>query len=160
MWAPRLEIARGTSAALSGRMHKPLLAAAALLAMVAPAAADQGTQKLGQSYDLPQREHKKQLPHDSETAKPKSLTLAQVAAVVKARGEEVAYCWDRLPPSQRVAGTALLRFSIEPSGKVAELAIGGDAPDAAVSCLSDCARRWAFPAAEVKSDLEYPIRLK
>lgn len=148
---------------LAVRMHKPILAAAILLAMVAPAAADQGpvaTQKLGQSYDLPQREHKKQLPKDSETAKQKSLTLAQVAAVVKARGEEVAYCWDRLPPSQRVAGTAVLRFSIEPTGKVADLAIAGDAPDAAVSCLSDCARRWAFPAADVKSELEYPIRLK
>ncbi|MBV8760551.1 MAG: AgmX/PglI C-terminal domain-containing protein [Deltaproteobacteria bacterium] len=143
-------------------MSKPILAAAVLLALVAPAAADQGpvNLKLGQAYDLPQREHKKQLPKDSETAKPKMLSLAQVAAVVKARGEEVAYCWDRLPPSQRVAGTAVLKFSIEPTGKVADLAIAGDAPDAAVSCLSDCARRWAFPAADAKSELEYPIRLK
>lgn len=143
-------------------MSKPILAAAILLAMVAPAAADQGTVnlKLGQSYDLPQRDHKKQLPKDSETAKPKTLSLSQVAAVVKARGEEVAYCWDRLPPSQRVAGTAVLRFSIEANGKVADLAIAGDAPDAAVSCLSDCARRWAFPTADAKSELEYPIRLK
>jgi hypothetical protein len=149
-------------------MLKPLLAVAAvttLLGTVAPAAAEPGTNaaasfKLGQAYDLPQREHKKQLPHDNEVAKPKSLTLSQVAAVAKQRHEEVAYCWDRLPPSQRIAGTAVLKFSIDPSGKVAELAVEGDAPDAAVSCLSDCARRWAFPAADVKSDIEYPIRLR
>jgi hypothetical protein len=149
-------------------MLKPLLAVAAvttLLGTVAPAAAEPGNPspslKLGQAYDLPQREHKKQLPQDgNEVAKPKSLTLAQVAAVAKQRHEEVAYCWDRLPPSQRIAGTAVLEFSIEPSGKVAELAIAGDAPDAAVSCLSDCARRWAFPAADVASQLEYPIRLR
>jgi len=135
-----------------------------LFGTVAPAAADPGTSspslKLGQAYDLPQREHKKQLPHDTEVAKARTLTLSQVAAVAKQRHDEVSYCWDRLPPSQRVAGTAVLKFSIDPSGKVADLAIEGDAPDAAVSCLSDCARRWAFPAADAASQLDYPIRLR
>ena len=148
-------------------MLKPLLAVAAvttLLGTVAPAAADRGTSspslKLGQSYDLPQREHKKQLPHDTEVAKARTLTLSQVAAVAKQRNEEVAYCWDRLPPSQRIAGTALLEFSIDASGKVTDLAIAGNAPDAAVSCLSDCARHWAFPAADAATQIEYPIRLR
>src|SRR4051794_33786247 len=104
-------------------MLKPLLAVATvttLLGTVTPAAADRGnsaaaaaptapTFRLGQAYELPQREHKKQLPHDTEVAKARSLTLSQVAAVAKQRHEEVAYCWDRLPPSQRVAGTAVLK---------------------------------------------------
>ena len=150
-------------------MLKTLAAAIAILGAVAlPAAADRGqpsasmtlTGKLGADYELHRRDHKKETPKDSETKATKSLTLAQVAAVAKLRHEEVSYCWDRLPPSQRIAGTAVLRFSIEPSGKVAELAITGDAPDAATSCLADCARRWMFPAADAKSEIEYPIRLR
>jgi hypothetical protein len=150
-------------------MMKTLAAAIAILGAVAvPAAADRGqpsmtiTANLGAEYGLHRRDHKKELPkEDVETAKaPKSLTLAQIAQVAKVRHEEVAYCWDRLPPSQRIAGTAVLRFSIEPSGKVADLAITGDAPDAATSCLADCARRWMFPAADVKTEIDYPIRLR
>jgi len=153
-------------------MMKTLAAALAILGAVAvPAAADRGqpstsmtiTSKLGTDFDLHRRDHKKQLPKDDRetaSATAKSLSLAQVAQVAKVRHEEVAYCWDRLPPSQRIAGTAVLRFSIEPSGKVAELAISGDAPDAATSCLADCARRWMFPAAAAKSEIDYPIRLR
>src|SRR6187455_3476269 len=129
-------------------MLKTLAAALAILGAVAlPAAADRGqpsmtiTAKLGADYGLHRRDHKKELPKDdAETATAtasKSLSLAQVAKVAKVRHEEVAYCWDRLPPSQRIAGTAVLKFSIEPSGKVADLAISGDAPDAATSCLAD-----------------------
>jgi hypothetical protein len=151
-------------------MLKTLAAALAILGAVAvPAAADRGqpstsmtlTAKLGTDYDLHRRDHKKELPKDADAAKvTKALTIAQIAAVAKVRHEEVAYCWDRLPPSQRIAGTAVLRFSVEPTGKVAEIAVSGDAPDAATSCLADAARSWVFPATDAKSELEYPIRLR
>ena len=152
-------------------MLKTLAAALAILGAVAvPAAADRGqpsmtiTAKLGADYGFHRRDHKKELPKDdAKTATAtaaKSLSLAQVAQVAKIRHEEVAYCWDRLPPSQRIAGTAVLWFSIEPSGKVADLAISGDAPAAATSCLADCARRWMFPAAEAKTEIDYPVRLR
>ena len=153
-------------------MLKTLAAVATILGTVAIASADRGPSKktdlslarkpaLGTSYDLPRRDHAKSLPQEvADAQKFHPLTLAQVASVARLRHEEIAYCWDRLPPSQRTPGTAIMKFSIEPSGAVAAVDITGDAPDAAVSCLSDCAKRWMFPATDAGTEIDYPITLR
>jgi hypothetical protein len=117
---------------------------------------------LGADYDLKRRDHKSTMPTDSATqvAKVRTVTEAQVGQVVKIRRGEVEYCWDRLPPSQRIAGTAVMHFTIAPEGKVAAIEMTGDAPSEAASCLAETAKRWTFPVVDAESLVEFPIWMR
>jgi hypothetical protein len=139
------------------------LAAVAVLVLAAPVFAAPAPKpvKKGDSYDLPQRNHKASVPRaEVAVAKVAAVTDAMVAKVAKARHGEVEYCWERLPSSQRVKSTVVLHFAIEPSGEVAAIDVGGDAPAEAASCIAELAHRWTFPAVAAKTSIAYPIRLR
>ena len=88
------------------------------------------------------------------------LSQAQVGQVVKDRLADLDYCWSRMLTGERVPGTAVLKLSIEMTGEVAAIDVGGDVPDGACSCIETAAKRWTFPATSIASDVEYPVSLK
>ena len=139
---------------------------AMLLASAAPVLADGKPVKkpaVGDDYDCLQhkRDRRTNVPRTQDVAaKTTTVTEAMVAKVAKVRHGEIEYCWERLPQSQRVAGTAVLTFSIDPDGTVTDVVGKGDAPREATSCIADLAHRWTFPAVEGKSVVEYSIRLR
>jgi hypothetical protein len=142
---------------------KSLAAIVAILAFAAPVLADRGVppKKIGDDYGLHRRDRRANVPRADDTAaKVTIVTEAMVAKVAKVRRGEVEYCWERLPSTQRIAGTAVLRFAIEPDGSVAAVDFSGDAPGAAAACIADLAHRWTFPAMDAKSVVEYAIRLR
>jgi hypothetical protein len=97
----------------------------------------------------------------SDRSEPKSLSDAQVAAVVKSHLDEVNACWKRLPPRERAADTqVVLALSIAPKGEICDMTLITDAPADARTCIADAVHRWTFPAAELASDIEYPIALR
>jgi hypothetical protein len=161
---------------------KTITAVIALLgALAAPAAADRGHAKpaaarlvaqaavadpfkslaRGTGFDLSRRDRAAALPTEAkQEIKLLPLTDAQVSQTVKVRGEDVNFCWDRLPKSMRVASTAVLHLQIEADGKVTSVTVDGDAPDEATSCIRDAAASWVFPRADVPSTVEHAIRLR
>jgi hypothetical protein len=88
------------------------------------------------------------------------LSQAQVGQVVKDRLADLDYCWSRMLTGERVPGTAVLKLSIEMTGEVAAIDVGGDVPDGACACIETADRRWTFPTAAIASDVEYPVTLK
>jgi hypothetical protein len=112
----------------------------------------------GESYVLGAR--KNQVPVAEEQPKQKSLTDAQIANVVNSHLSEVQYCWNRLPAKQRAQDASIvLALSIAPKGDIVDKTLIGDAPAEVKACVGDAIGRWAFPAVELASDIEYPISL-
>ena len=87
------------------------------------------------------------------------LTEAQVGQVVKWKRGRLEYCYRRLPAAQRTGGAIALRFVIEPDGKVASVAVGSDSARLS-RCVEKAAKAWTFPAAEARTELEYPVVLQ
>lgn len=86
------------------------------------------------------------------------LSNADAGEVIKAHEGELEYCWNRLPASKRSAASAFtLHLAIDPRGKVTALSLGGDAPAALSKCLNTAAKRWLFPIADTKSEIDYPL---
>lgn len=146
--------------ALAGRARVPAKPAPAPAA--APAEEDLFKKlPMGDGFDLTRRERAANLPGEAvKEVKLRSLTDAQVAQTFKVRGEEINFCWDRLPSSQRIAGTAVLRLQVEAEGKVTSAEISGDAPSEAASCIREAAEHWVFPRADVPSQVEHAVRLR
>jgi hypothetical protein len=114
----------------------------------------------GESYGLT-RNRKTALPVEAApVVELAGLSQAQVGVVVKDRLADLDYCWSRMLTGERVPGTAVLKLSIEMTGEVAGIDVGGDVPDGACSCIETAARRWTFPAAAIASEVEYPVTLK
>lgn len=125
---------------------------------------DLGKVSLGESYDIlkPGRTSARTaLPGEAEmVVVPRSLSQAQVAAVVKAKSADLDYCWQRLSIIDRVPSTAVLKLKIDVMGNVTSLAIGGDAPASVNACLKEAVPHWVFPEAETKSELAYPVAFR
>lgn len=125
---------------------------------------DLGKVSLGENYDVlkPGRgSARTALPGEAEMViVPRSLSQQQVASVVKEKGSELDYCWQRLSIIDRVPSTAVLKLKIDVAGKVTSLAIGGDAPAAVNACLKETVPHWVFPEAETKSELSYPVAFR
>jgi hypothetical protein len=140
---------------------KPL-AILAFLTATAPAYA--GSPKCGESYDLAPRHAVVPKPAEDKAAaapdKNHSLSDAQVAKVVADRLADIGHCWTKLPPKDRVDGTAILRLVVAPKGDVLDVALGGDVPSGAQPCMKDAIGRWVFPATEIASQVEYPVALR
>lgn len=141
--------------------------AATLLAVVAsPVLADNKKDtafpklNCGENYVL--GVHKNLPPAEKEAvAKPKSLSEAQIAEVMKAHLDEVQYCWNRLPAKLRGSDASLtVSLSVAPKGDVIDKTLVGDAPQEAKACIAGLVDRWQFPAAELASDVEYPVALR
>lgn len=118
---------------------------------------------MGESFDLVPR--RAALPRESEAieaaARPKLLTEAQVATVVTKRLADVQHCWNKLPQAQRIdACTAMLKLTVEASGSVTAIELGGDVPAGAHRCITQAVSRWSFPTAEAQSEIEYGISLR
>jgi hypothetical protein len=159
-------------------MNKTLAIVAVIGSLAAPALADRGrllpvtkpsaamadpikSLPLGTGYGLSRRDRLAALPTETpKEIKLRPLTDAQVAQTLKVRGEEVNFCWDRLPPSQRIAGTAILHFQIEAEGKVTTVEVSGDAPSEAQSCIREAAEHWVFPRADVPTTIDHALRLR
>jgi hypothetical protein len=91
----------------------------------------------------------------------KSLSQAQVASVVQSHMDEIQACWNMLPKAQRAdAAVADLRLTISETGAVTDIELGGDVPAAAHKCMTSAVSRWAFPATETTSEVEYGIALR
>jgi hypothetical protein len=96
----------------------------------------------------------------AEDTEPKSLTDAQVAAVVKAHFGEVDACWKKLPAKDRAADSSVvLGLSIAAGGNVIDTTIISDAPAETRSCIAGVTRDWQFPTVELASDIEYTLTL-
>jgi hypothetical protein len=153
-----------TVVALLGTVAAPAFADRGRLIPVAKPAATIDAIKclpLGTGYGLARRDRVAALPGEAlKEIKLRPLTDAQVAQTLKVRGEEVNFCWDRLPPSQRVAGTAVMHLQIEADGKVTSVELTGDAPDEAMSCIRDAAANWVFPRADVPTTIDHALRLR
>jgi hypothetical protein len=86
------------------------------------------------------------------------LTEAQVGDVVRSHRTELDYCWSRLPAAQRREGGSFdLRLMIEPKGTVTSVALGGDAPASLGKCVAGAAKRWTFPVADTRTEIEYAV---
>ena len=96
---------------------------------------------------------------DAETFEAKGLKENQVTAIVRERSEDLEYCWLKLPPSKRVVSAAILHLSIGTTGKVATVEVNGDLPAGVGKCITQMAGRWAFPAADVASEIDHGIML-
>jgi hypothetical protein len=91
---------------------------------------------------------------------PKSLSDAQVAAVVKAHFGEVDACWKKLPAKDRAGDSSVvLGLSIAAAGNVIDTTIISDAPAETRSCIAGITREWQFPTVELASDIEYSLTL-
>lgn len=145
-----------------------VVAAALLGSLASPALADQGIIRdkrafpklnCGESFVLGARQ--KQVPAEAAPVeKPKTLSEAQIAEVMKSHLEDVHYCWNRLPAKLRAQdASVMLSLSIAPKGDVLDTTTRGDAPSEAKACLAAAARRWAFPAAQIASEIEYPVAM-
>ena len=122
---------------------------------------DLGKAALGESYDVLKPGRRTALPGEAELViVPRSLTQIQVGEVVKEKRAELDYCWQRLGVLDRVPSTAVLKLKIDVSGNVTSLAIGGDAPAVVNACLKETVPHWAFPEAETKSDVAYPVAFR
>jgi hypothetical protein len=122
---------------------------------------DLGKTALGESYDVLKPGRRTALPGEAELViVPRSLTQIQVGEVVKEKRAELDYCWQRLGVLDRVPSTAVLKLKIDVSGNVTSLAISGDAPAIVNACLKECVPHWAFPEAETKSDVAYPVAFR
>jgi hypothetical protein len=124
---------------------------------------DLGKVSLGESYDVlkPGRAQRTALPGEAELViVPRSLTQIQVGAVVKEKRAELDYCWQRLAILDRVPSTAVLKLKIDASGAVTSLVVGGDAPAVVNACLKETVPHWAFPEAETKSEVSYPVAFR
>lgn len=122
---------------------------------------DLGKTALGESYDVLKPGRRAALPGEAEMLIiPRSLTQIQVGEVVKEKRAELDYCWQRLGVLDRVPSTAVLKLKIDAEGKVTSLAIGGDAPAVVNACLKETVPHWAFPEAETKSDVAYPVAFR
>ena len=117
---------------------------------------------LGESFDLAPR--RSALPEGDEplpVARPKSLTDAQIARVMKKQLGDVEYCWNRLPaPARKTDTTAVITLSVEMTGVVSGVEVDSDVPASAQKCISACAARWVFPIAEASSQVEYAVALR
>jgi hypothetical protein len=158
---------------LTNRAARFVVAATLLAAAATPVLADKGigrTDKTdknafpklncGESYVL--GAHKNQVPvADTQVAKPKSLSDSQIAEVLKNHLEDIQYCWNRLPAKQRSSDASLmLALSVAPKGDVIDKTLVGDAPAEAKSCIARVVDGWTFPAAELASEVEYPVALR
>ncbi len=122
---------------------------------------DLGKTALGESYDVLKPGRRTALPGEAEMViVPRSLTQIQVGEVVKEKRAELDYCWQRLGVLDRVPSTAVLKLKIDVSGKVTSLAISGDAPAVVNACLKETVPHWAFPEAETRSDVAYPVAFR
>ena len=122
---------------------------------------DLGKTALGESYDVLKPGRRAALPGEAEMViVPRSLTQIQVGEVVKEKRAELDYCWQRLGVLDRVPSTAVLKLKIDVSGNVTSLSIGGDAPAVVAACLKETVPHWAFPEAETKSDVAYPVAFR
>jgi hypothetical protein len=143
-----------------------LILAATLLGVVAsPVLADKKKDAFpklncGENYVL--GAHKNAVPEaDKQVAKPKSLSDAQVADVMKKHADEIQYCWNRLPAKLRASdASVVVSLSVAPKGDVVDKTLVGDAPQEAKACIAGLIERWQFPAAELASDVEYPLALR
>jgi hypothetical protein len=124
------------------------------------AAAKNTKPNCGESFDLAPR-HAVTPKGDGEPAhKQRTLTDAQIAAVVKAKLPDIEYCWTRLPQHQRAESTAVLELAIDPDGTVDSAEIGGDVPVEAHKCMVAAAVRWTFPTADATTEIEYAVALR
>ena len=122
---------------------------------------DLGKASMGEAYDVLKPGRRAALPGEAELViVPRSLTQIQVGAVVKDKRNELDYCWQRLAILDRVPSTAVLKLKIDVSGQVTSLSIGGDAPPVVNACLKETVPHWAFPEAETKSDVSYPVAFR
>ncbi len=122
---------------------------------------DLGKTALGESYDVLKPGRRGALPAEAELViVPRSLTQIQVGEVVKEKRAELDYCWQRLGILDRVPSTAVLKLKIDISGNVTSLSIGGDAPAVVNACLKETVPHWAFPEAETRSDVAYPVAFR
>lgn len=122
---------------------------------------DLGKTSFGDSYDVLKPGRRAALPGEAELViVPRSLTQIQVGAVVKEKRNELDYCWQRLGIMDRVPSTAVLKLKIDVTGQVTSLSIAGDAPAVVNSCLKETVPHWAFPEAETKSELSYPVAFR
>jgi len=151
---------------LTNRAARFVVAATLLAAAAQPALADKTNKNAfpklncGENYVL--GAHKNQVPvADTQVAKPKSLSDSQIAEVLKNHLEDINYCWNRLPAKLRASDASLmLSLSVAPKGDVIDKTLVGDAPAEAKSCIAKVVEGWAFPAAELASDVEYPVALR
>lgn len=122
---------------------------------------DLGKTSFGEAYDVLKPGRRAALPGEAELViVPRSLTQIQVGAVVKEKRNELDYCWQRLAIMDRVPSTAVLKLKIDVTGQVTSLSIAGDAPAVVNSCLKETVPHWAFPEAETKSELSYPVAFR
>ena len=118
--------------------------------------------RFGEGFDIGPRHTA--LPGGEEPAlaqRPHGLSDGQVAVVLKAHLAEVEYCWNKQPPARRRADTtAVLRLTVEATGKVSAVEVDGELPAGAPKCIATAANRWTFPAAEIQSQVETAVALR
>jgi hypothetical protein len=137
---------------------RPATVPAKKLAVEKPVVDEVSKLNLGLGYGLKSR--KTEVPEtDVETFEVKGLKENQVGAIVRERSEDLEYCWLRLPAAKRVVSAAILHLSIEASGKVATVEVNGDLPAGVAKCITQMAGRWAFPVADVASEIDHGIML-
>lgn len=152
------------AAGMFGLFTAPALAGVSKKKPAAPAKRDAVKKSVfGESFDLAPRHAA--LPRETETVEaprqPKTLGDAQLAAVIDKRLPDIEHCWNKLPQRQRLeACTALLDLTVEPSGSVSAIEIGGDVPAGAHRCITRAVARWRFPTADEPSKVEYGIALR
>ena len=143
-----------------------VVTATLLAAVSSPAFADKNKNAFpklncGESYVLGAHKNAVPVADKEAVAKPKSLSDSQVAEVMKNHLDEIQYCWNRLPAKLRSSdASVMLSMSVAPKGDVVDKTLVGDAPQEAKACIAGLIERWQFPAAELASDVEYPLALR
>lgn len=113
--------------------------------------------KTGAEFELKSARDTAKPDVDDETFALKTVSNKEAVAIVKAKADELEYCWVKLPPKQRVETSAILHIAIEASGTVAGAWIDGSVPASVEKCMTDRAAKWVFPAADAGSEIEHGI---
>ena len=118
--------------------------------------------RFGEAFDIGPRHTA--LPAGEEPARAlraHGLSDGPVSVVLKAHLAEVEYCWNKLPFAARRADTmAVLRLTVEASGKVSAVEVAGELPAGTPKCIATAANRWTFPTAEIQSQVETAVALR
>jgi hypothetical protein len=92
---------------------------------------------------------------------PRGLSDAQVSTVVQKSSADLQVCWAKLPAAQRAdRATAMMNLSIDDTGKVTAVEIGGDVPASTHACITSVVKHWQFPTAETRTIAETGVSMR
>ena len=105
---------------------------------------------------------------EPQAPKARSLDADALSAVLREHDRELQRCYEDAVVAQLMAATNAapsdpapvrldVELTVEATGAVGKLTLGGDAPQAMRDCARNAIQAWHFPAATAPTEVRFPM---